>query len=600
MTLKPAVSGYFSDTASTAIANFPRHDQVHAQLVAALYSRTNTIAYSHLVAGLFTVGFLSFKIPLPWLLIWFGALVALSVARLVSFHQYKRAAPPVEKMRRWGYYFLAMSTGTGVFWTVSGMLALEFSPPDPVVSIFVLTLFFGYVSGAAASGLAGYLLAFFLFAIPMMTSLMIAFVLRGGELHLTLAGMAAIFLLFQIFYALNARSMLVQSILVRFENINLIEELRQKRSEAEAANVAKSKFLAAASHDLRQPLHALTLFVSALTERTRFTDLSKVVDNIGVSAQALEKLFGALLDISRLDAGVIQPRLCSFRLQELFDLLRNDYALEAQHKGLVFNCPPCDAVVHTDPQLLERILRNYLSNAIRYSSRGEITLRSGYRDGTVCIEVADNGKGIPRDKQEEIFREFHQLENPERDRTKGLGLGLAIVDRLAKLLDHPIGVESTAQQGSVFHVTVPEGAVDTAVSLHTALPEISTDLSGMLVLVIDDEISIREGMNTLLGQWGCDLILASSEDEAVELLRRGSVVPDVVIADYRLRENKTGVQAIRRVHAECGIAVPALIIAGDTAPDRLREVAASGFPMFHKPVAPAQLRAFLHQSSLPN
>jgi CheY-like chemotaxis protein len=216
------------------------------------------------------------------------------------------------------------------------------------------------------------------------------------------------------------------------------------------------------------------------------------------------------------------------------------------------------------------------------------------------IEVADSGKGIPLDKQEEIFREFHQLDNPERDRTKGLGLGLAIVDRLAKLLNHRIGVMSSPSAGSTFHIVISRGDTAAAKPLNAPSIESGADLSGMVVLVIDDEVNIREGMNTLLSQWGCELILAGSEDEAVELLRQsGGVVPDVVIADYRLREEKTGIQAIRRIHAECGINIPAVIIAGDTAPERLREVAASGFPLFHKPVTPSQLRAFLHQSASP-
>ncbi len=327
--------------------------------------------------------------------------------------------------------------------------------------------------------------------------------------------------------------------------------------------------------------------------------MRKIVDNINLSAQALEKLFAALLDISRLDAGVIQPQVSEFNLQELIERLKNEYALEAKQMDLTFRCPSTELVVRSDPQLLERILRNYLSNAFRYTSQGEVALSCCALGGAIRIEVADSGKGIAREKQQQIFREFHQLENPERDRTKGLGLGLAIVERLAKLLGHPIGVDSTPAQGSVFHVTVPRGDPSAVVPPQRLLAEVGTDLSGMRVLVIDDEVDVREGMNTLLGQWGCELLLAGSEEEAVELLKQDSRAPDVVIADYRLREYKTGVQAIRRVQGECGIAMPALIITGDTAPDRLREVAASGFPLFHKPVAPAQLRAFLHQSAIP-
>lgn len=572
--------------------------QIRAQLIDSMYARTISIVVSFFATGLLSIALASTRVPMHWLLIWFMSLLVSLAARLMLLSHYRRASPSVEEAPRWARYFTAMSVFIGTFWAVSGYLLLAHFPADPVVSTYVFTIFTGFVS-AAASGAASHLPAFFAFSIPLMVPLAISFLLRGDELHLTLFGMLVIFFGFQIAYARNGNRALVDSIFMRFENLDLIDKLEQKKAEAEAANVAKSKFLAAASHDLRQPLHALILFVSALNERASADQTRKIVESINVSAQALEKLFAALLDISRLDAGVIQPRLHDFRLQELFDLLSNDYALEAQNKGLKFSCTPTDAVVHTDPQLLERILRNYLSNAIRYTARGQVALRCVKQDEAVQIEVADSGKGIPLDKQEEIFQEFHQLENPERDRTKGLGLGLAIVDRLAKLLKHPISVTSSLTAGSVFRVIIPSGDVLAAGPLNAPSTESGADLSGMLVLVIDDEVNIREGMNTLLSQWGCELILAGSEDEAVELLRRDGVVPDVVIADYRLREEKTGIQAIRRIHAECGIDIPALIIAGDTAPERLREVAASGFPLFHKPVTPSQLRAFLHQSASP-
>lgn len=559
--------------------------QLRAQLIASMYARTRSIVITFFASGLLSVAFVSTRVQVRWLLIWFILLLVVLAARVILLRRYQRAAPAAEEASRWARYFVVMSVIVGVFWASSGYVLLALFPVDPVVSIFVFTLSIGFVAGAA-SGLASHLPAFFAFSIPLMLPLAIVFLFRGGDLHLTLLGMLVIFFAFQVAYARNGYRASVDSIIMRFDNLHLI-------AEAEAANVAKSKFLAAASHDLRQPLHALILFVSALNERIGADQMRKIVANINVSARALEQLFAALLDISRLDAGVIQPRLRTFRLQELFDLLRNDYAAETQSKGLTFSCPPTDFIVHTDPQLLERILRNYLSNAIRYTARGEIALRCVMQDKTIRIDVADSGKGIPHDKHEEIFREFHQLENPERDRTKGLGLGLAIVDRLAKLLEHPIGLTSGVATGSVFHVVVPEGDVGNVGPLHSPEVESGVDLSGMLVLVIDDEISIREGMNTLLGQWGCKLILAGSEEEAVELLHQQGVVPDVVIADYRLREEKTGIQAIRRVHVECGIDMPGLIIAGDTAPERLREVAASGFPLFHKPVPPSQLRAFL-------
>jgi CheY-like chemotaxis protein/signal transduction histidine kinase len=399
------------------------------------------------------------------------------------------------------------------------------------------------------------------------------------------------------YYARSFRDILVESWRLRFENVHLIEELQEKKAEAEEANVAKSRFLAAASHDLRQPLHALTLFVSALDERRHAPEVRAIVDNVNVSVQALEKMFNALLDISRLDAGVLHPACADFRLQELFDRLVNEYGPAASQKGLELRCSASSAVIRSDSALLERILRNYLTNAIRYTEHGRVTLRAVAGEDEVRVEVEDTGIGIPPDQHREIFREFHQLQNPERDRTKGLGLGLAIVERLSRLLNHPIAVESAPGSGSLFSVTVPAGD-PTAVEdgRDRATERVFADLAGLRVLVIDDESGVRDGMRTLLVQWGCEVLLAAGEDEAMTQLHRDGCAPDAIVADYRLREGRTGVQAIGRVHDEWGARIPALIVTGETAAEELKEVETSGYSLLYKPVPPGQLRAFLRDA----
>jgi signal transduction histidine kinase/CheY-like chemotaxis protein len=572
---------------------FVQDVRVRAELIKVLYARGRPVVYTNVAAALLAAFFFRQHAETGWLLVWLAPLVPLTIVRLMLIARYERAKPSVDAAARWGFYYAVTTAASGFFWCIGVIVVLMFVPSNPVLSLFIMTVFTGYVAGSVPV-LAAHLAAFYAFIVPMLLSLTLAFLLRGDELHLILAVMVLIFLLLNLFFARSSHRTLAESIALRFKNIHLIEELEEKKSEAETANVAKSKFLAAASHDLRQPLHALTLFVSALSEQIHAPPVRTIVSNINVSVQALEKLFASLLDISRLDAGVIQPEVCDFQLQEMFARLQNDYAPAAWQKGLTFVCPVTDAVVRSDPQLLERILRNYLSNAIRYTNCGQIMLRCQESAEAWRVDVTDTGSGIPSGKLREIFREFHQLENPERDRSKGLGLGLAIVERLSKLMQHPIAVESEPGKGSVFTIYVPIGDRAAIAVAHPSQTQVGPlDLTDLVVLVIDDEADIREGMKTLLGQWGCRLFLAGSEEEAIESLRQVEYSPDVIIADYRLREDRTGAQAIKRIQEIYGNTIPSLIITGDTAPDRLREALASGHHLLHKPVAPAQLRAFL-------
>jgi CheY-like chemotaxis protein len=283
-----------------------------------------------------------------------------------------------------------------------------------------------------------------------------------------------------------------------------------------------------------------------------------------------------------------------FSLQSLLDRFRNEFDLQAGEKGVSINWPEDDIWLCSDPALLEQILRNYLSNAIRYTDRGSVTLRVRGDDGRVCIEVVDTGIGIPTDEQEAIFEEFHQLGNPERDRTKGLGLGLAIVKRAALYLEHPIAVTSTPSEGSIFGVSVERGKqtgagpVQETAGAAESLPDVP-----LLMLNIDDEQVIREGTKRLLESWGCSVVSAYDEGDALKQLRDLKRVPDGIIADYRLPENKTGVEAINTVRNEYGVNVPALIVTGDIAVENLSAMKESGIQVLNKPVASIKLRTFL-------
>jgi CheY-like chemotaxis protein/anti-sigma regulatory factor (Ser/Thr protein kinase) len=249
--------------------------------------------------------------------------------------------------------------------------------------------------------------------------------------------------------------------------------------------------------------------------------------------------------------------------------------------------------VKTDPALLGRLIRNLLSNAVRYTDYGGVVLGCRRTDNEVRIEVWDTGKGIPADLHAEIFREFYQLDNPERDRRKGLGLGLAIVERLARLLDYRVGLRSRIGKGSVFSITLPRARPEEYVADEGSPETAAFDLSHSLVLVIDDEAAVQEGMAALLRKWKCDVLTAGSSAEMMTKLVALQRLPDLIVSDYRLRGTENGIQVVEMLRSEFNVDIPALLVTGDTAPDRLRDAEASGLPILHKPLNPARLRTLI-------
>ena len=566
-------------------------EQVTAQAIHFLYQNLSTVVIGTLLVPIVMVIVLWNVIDTGILLTWFIAVLLVAAIRLLLARRFNLRKPLGDAVR-WGNYFTLTSLANGLLWGSAGMLF--FVPDSTALQIFLFTTLTGLATGSLIAALY-WPTSFYVFAVPILGLCALRLALEGSAGYLGLAVMMFMHIGILIPIARNMHRAGITAIRLGFENLDLVQGLSVQRDAAERANIAKSKFLAAASHDLRQPLHSLTLFTSVLDERITYPDVRKVVGNINASVRALEQLFNALLDISRLDAGVLQPSFRHFRLQDIHWNIANDFAPEAQGKGLKFLCPACTFIVYSDPVLLERILRNFISNAIRYTERGEVRVECIPQGGSLRIDVLDTGLGIPASQQREIFSEFFQLGNPERDRTKGLGLGLAIVDRVAKLLGYDIELESTPGQGSRFSVRVPLGDAGQVAVEDSAAPADSmlNDLNGLRVLVVDDEISIREGMQVLLEQWGCSVMLAGSEEEAVTVVRAAGAPPQALIADYRLRADHTGVQAIERLQKEFALRIPALIISGDTAPERLREVRASGYQLLHKPVQPAMLRSFL-------
>lgn len=367
--------------------------------------------------------------------------------------------------------------------------------------------------------------------------------------------------------------------------------LREAKREAEQANLSKTKFLAAVSHDLLQPLNAARLFTSALLESREPQHSAQLVRNVSNSLEDVESLLGTLVDISKLDAGVIKADIAPFALSELLDNLAAEYAQVARSEGLALHFVGCSAVVRSDIQLLARILRNLLSNAIRYTRSGRVVLGCRRLRGGLRIEVWDSGIGIAEEHLEEMFQEFRRgdVQRPEQDR--GLGLGLAIVEKIAGILGHRIRVRSWLGKGSVFAVEVPLSTVAPKAQPSQPLCEPMFErLRGAQVWVLDNDAAICAGMRTLLEGWGCKVITALSEEDLARQVDNYHAEANLLIADYHLDNDCNGLDAVARINVRRTQPLPALMITANYSNDLKQQIRELGHTLMHKPVRPLKLK----------
>jgi two-component system, sensor histidine kinase len=529
-------------------------------------------------------------VGLEKVLCWMAFVYVWVVSRYLQWRAFNRINPSPADMHTWRRLGIGGSAVAGLIWGVGAVVL--YVPNGLAYQLFLVMGLVGMGAGCVYAS-ASVMPSFFAYFYPSILLPAVLFLRADDSLHFITGMLMIVYVSLMTPFALRVYRLIDESIQLRFENLGLIGELREQKEAAEVANVAKSRFLAAASHDLRQPLHALGLFVQALQETPLASRERQVIGNIRRSVDAMEELFNALLDISRLDAGVVQPHITTIPLASVFDRVRFEYAQIARQKRLSLVVMKTSLYVRTDPSLLGRLIRNLLSNAVRYTDQGGVVLGCRRTDNEVRVEVWDTGKGIPADLHEEIFGEFYQLDNPERDRRKGLGLGLAIVERLARLLGYHVGLRSTVGKGSVFSITVPRGSAEEYVPAESSPEASAFDLSHSLVLVIDDEAAVQEGMAALLRKWKCDVLTAGSGAEMLSKLVAVQRLPDLIVSDYRLRGTENGIQVVEMLRSEFNVDIPALLVTGDTAPDRLRDAEASGLPILHKPLNPARLRTLI-------
>lgn len=435
------------------------------------------------------------------------------------------------------------------------------------------------------------------------------FMLHDSSLTRILATFSLLYVLCMLQFARNLERAALRMIELRFENRDLVVQLQAKtaqaelaRIEAEVSNIDKSRFLAAASHDLRQPVHAMGLFLEALGNTELDARQQKIHSKAQAACDASGEMLGTLLDYSRIEAGVVESDPKAFAFQPILVDLEREYAPQAEAKRLHFKLHPTALVAFADSRLVSLVLRNLIANAVRYTVSGGVLVGCRRQGTQIRVEVWDTGVGIEADQHQHIFREFFQLGNSERNRAHGLGLGLAIVQKLADVMQASITVKSRVGRGSLFALTLPAVAGATAdaadadaTATSTGSSAIASDivpaalraLKGLDVLVVDDEPEVRDAMRQLLVSWGCVCRIAADLDEALEHVHERK--PDVLVSDYRLREGVTGADVVHAIRALVGGPLLCIIVTGDTAPDRLRDAHDADALLLHKPLPAAKL-----------
>jgi len=539
------------------------------------------------------------------LLGWMVLAIAVHATELWHWSRAKAKTEEIEQCRTWNRRFLFHTSIAASVWGLGWILM--FVPGVLSYQALLIIVAMGMAAGAVTINPV-HRPSLFIYLIILLLPLTIRVAWENDRTHWILAFMLLVYVGFLLNSALNLMRTFSLSLRQRFENEALLQELRIRKEElaraleiAEQANRAKSKFLATASHDLRQPLQALRLFSEALQDVAKEPESQRLAGQIGKSVNALVDMFDDLLDVSRLDAGIIQPRWQNFELFDLFDRLYVDFEPMAKAKGLSLqlpycnergmNGPQCDAVVYSDPFLLERMMRNLVSNAIRYTDHGSVEVRCRCLPDAVEIAVHDTGIGIRPEVLPHIFEEYYQVDNPHRDRRKGLGLGLAIVRRVEELLGYRVLVESVPGQGSVFTFAAPRGDASTLARPYV-ITQSRQDISNKVIAFVEDDADIRQFTVEIMQEWGCRVFAGESGAAVLKQLDQVALRPDLLVCDFRLPGNQTALDVMREMRTFWG-ALPVLVITGDTGAETLQAIRQSGASLLHKPIATTRLRSMM-------
>lgn len=500
-------------------------------------------------------------------------------------------AEAIEDENAWERRQVVVSSVEGLIVSVGAMLLLDLDRPLVVYAVAFLIIAAAF---AAVLSLVASIQANYGWLLALLLPLVINLSLSGNSIYIiiavmaTLGGASSAFLV-----ANNLHNAFLRTLELRSENLELLETVRQEKNRAEQASKDKTRFLASASHDLRQPIHSMGLFSDALENELDKPSQFELMKRMKESMGAMDELLYSLLDISRLDAGVIETNVEPVLTTHMLDKLMATFIPQAAliNIDLQLDCPSC--AVKSDVMLLENVLRNLLSNALKYTEQGAVLIKCEQASGSVSISIKDTGIGISKQHQEKIFDEFYQAHNPERDRTKGLGLGLSIAKRTCDLLGHKLSFHSEQGKGSTFTLEIESADINDIEQASENILSMPKTLNAS-VLVIDDERAILEGMEKMLQRWGCDVLLAESEGDALIQLQQHSGDIDIIIVDYRLRDERLGTDAAAAIRqAVSDQHLPVIVVTGDTGPDQLIKVQQEGYHLLHKPVAAVRIRTLM-------
>jgi len=515
---------------------------------------------------------------------WLFLALVLPIARLVLLYWNWKVLTE-ENTNTFRQFILIGNLISGLLW---GASTLWFFPEQLEYQLFMLFMLGGIALGASNSDV-NYLPGYYAYIGSSLILLVIALISVGEEIQTGIGITTIVFMLAISIYGRASHKTTYESIKLRFENDDLVQKLEEKTLLAEKANTSKSKFLATASHDLRQPLHTSVLLLDALRFTLEKDSQTDILNKLVRSHDHLSTLFDSLLDISNLDSGSVNVNLQAVSIPELYSSLEEEYRLAAQKKGLNFIVQPSNVFVKTDPILISRIVGNLLSNAIRYTPNGSVTLGVIEDENEALITVTDTGKGIAKDHHRQIFKEFEQLNNSHRDYRLGLGLGLSIVQRLSDLLDHDIELDSVLGSGSTFSLRCQiEDPQQETTQAPVALTDISVE-RGLTVLFVDDEKSVREALSLVLENVDMSVITAESASEAIDHLASLTPSLDVIIADYRLKDEETGFDVIEKVCDFMNAEIPSIIVTGEANIDHLAPAQKKNVIIAQKPISSAVL-----------
>jgi len=517
-----------------------------------------------------------------------------AITILLLRHNTKRAFTSInvslENYQPWLKKLLIYSFLLGLSW---GTILLFAVNPNHLVDLVVLTTIYCILTSTNGYYLGVYFPAYLAFAIPTLFLFIIKLIYIGGSSYNIFASLIILHFVFISSLARKTHAASNQVSKLTYQNQQLYDNVVIQKEVAENAVLAKDQFLAAASHDLRQPLHAQGLFITALQYSNLPDQAQKLLQKVKLSSDALNGLLNGLLDISRLDSNNLQNEPQELELKPLLHQIHQqyfDYAAENETE-LVLDCHN-GIHVYCDENLLVRLIRNLVDNAVKFTHNGKITLKTSMQEKRVLLSIIDTGKGIPEDQQENIFNEFTQLNNPERDRQKGLGLGLAIVKRISNLMAIPLELKSKAGKGTTFTLNIPlsksqQPVIDLSLNQNQTTDDF---LKSEVVLVIDDEEDICAGMKLIIEQWHAKVVTATSAKKAIAELDHQGLQPSFIISDFRLRKGKNGIDAINLIRKEFNAPIKAILITGDTSSERITMAEEIDLPLLFKPVDPDILR----------